>query len=67
MEIETNTLILMITPLLLLEGGLKIWALVALSRAERVRWCGKGLWAVIILLVNLFGAAAFLLMGRDES
>ncbi len=66
MELDTTTLILLVTPLVLLEAGLKIWALVALSKAERVRWDSKPIWAAIILLVNTFGAVAFLLMGRNE-
>ena len=66
MELDTVTLVLLLAPLVLLEASLKLWALWALWKAERVRWDNKAVWAAIILLVNLFGAVAFLLVGREE-
>lgn len=61
---DTNTLVLLTLPLALVEIGLKIAALVSLSRAERVRGGSKGVWAAVILLVGLFGSVAWFVIGR---
>ncbi|MBN1337040.1 MAG: PLDc_N domain-containing protein [Deltaproteobacteria bacterium] len=62
---DERTLLLLLAPLVLLDLGGKVWALVALSRAPRVRG-PKIAWVLVILFVNLFGWVAFLLAGRDE-
>ena len=62
---DNTTLILLLAPLVLLDLGGKIWALVTLVRAPRVR--GSTLaWGVAIVGVNLIGWVAFLIAGRDE-
>ncbi len=62
---DDTTLLLLVAPLALLDLGGKIWALVTLTRAPRVRG-PKTVWVFVILLVNLFGWVAFLIAGRDE-
>jgi len=62
---ETELLLLLI-PVVLGELALKVAALVSLSRAERVRGGSKLLWALGILLINLFGSLAWFLFGRDD-
>ncbi len=62
---DDTTLLLLVAPLALLDLGGKIWALVTLYRAPRVRG-PKAVWVFVILLVNLFGWVAFLIAGRDE-
>ena len=57
----------MLWPLFALELGLKIWALADLFRRNKVRWLPKFGWALIIILVNLFGSLAYLLFGREEA
>ncbi len=56
----------LLVPLLLLEIGLKIAALVSLSRASRVRFGNKALWAALIVLVGLMGSVLWFFVGRDE-
>ena len=63
---DKKTLLLLLIPFIVLDLGLKIAALIQLSRAERVRWDNKLLWALIILAVNTFGPVAWFLFGRDE-
>lgn len=63
---DSTTLLLLVAPLALLDLGMKVFALVSLHRAERVRGGSKALWVAIILLVNLFGWVAWLLAGRVD-
>lgn len=63
---DTTTLVLLVAPIAALDLALKIWALVVLARADRVRW-NKLAWVVIILFVNMIGAVAFLLAGREDA
>jgi len=60
-------LVLYLIPLALLEIGLKVVALVSLSRAERVRGGSKAVWAALILLVGFFGSVLWFVLGREES
>jgi hypothetical protein len=55
--------ILLIIPLVLLELSLKIFCLVKLFKEGSAN-LSKGLWLVIILLVNFFGPILFLTVGR---
>jgi hypothetical protein len=54
-------------PLGLIQLGLIIYSLIDLFKPERrVKYLGKPIWAVIILLVNLLGPILYLLAGREE-
>jgi hypothetical protein len=53
-------------PLVLLELGLFIWALVDLVNRKRMRGETKILWALIIILVGVIGPILYLLLGRKE-
>jgi ABC-2 type transport system ATP-binding protein len=60
-------LILLLVPLLLLQLGLMVLAIVDLLRVDRrVRGGSKGVWAVVIVFVNLFGPILYFLVGRDD-
>ncbi len=59
-------LILAIIPIVLLELGLLIFALVDLIRRPRTNG-PKWVWALVIVLVNLFGPIIYLLVGRQET
>jgi hypothetical protein len=55
----------LLIPILLLELGLVIFALVDLARRERTKG-PKWLWAVIIVFINFIGPIVYLLAGREE-
>jgi hypothetical protein len=55
----------LLIPIVLLELGLMIFAMVDLIRRERTKG-PKWLWAILILCVQLFGPIAYLLVGREE-
>jgi hypothetical protein len=64
-SIDDTTLLLLVAPVALLELVGKIAALVSLGKtppeAVRGHW---GLWAALIVLVNLFGWIAWFLAGK---
>jgi len=55
----------LIIPLVVLQVGLQIWALVDLARREATNG-PKWLWAVIILLGELVGPVVYFIAGRKE-
>ena len=65
-QLDPNVLLL-IAPLVLLELGLLIAAIADLLRDDRaVRGNNKGLWAVVIVFVNLAGPILYFLVGRVD-
>lgn len=62
---DDTTLLLLLVPILLLELGMKVAALVHLSRAERTKG-PKALWAALIVLTTGLGWILYFLVGRDE-
>ena len=59
--------IALVIPVILLQLGLLIAAIVDLLRDDRaVRGGNKGLWAVVIVFVNLIGPILYFLVGRVD-
>lgn len=52
-------------PILILQLGLMIFALVDLARRERTKG-PKWVWALIIIFVNLIGPILYFVAGREE-
>ncbi|HYO42614.1 MAG TPA: ATP-binding cassette domain-containing protein [Candidatus Limnocylindrales bacterium] len=62
------SILLLIVPLLVLQLGLMVAAVVDLLRDERaVRGGSKPMWAVIIVFVNLIGPILYFLVGRVDA
>jgi len=59
-------LLRVIWPLLLLQFGLMIWALVDLLRRRTPRTLSLAAWIIIILFINFFGPIAYFIFGRAE-
>ncbi len=60
-------ILLLIVPLVVLQLGLLVAAVVDLLRDERrVRGNNKGVWAVIIVFVNMIGPILYFLVGRVD-
>lgn len=55
----------LLLPILLIQLGLMVYCLVDLSRREQTRG-PKWLWAVLIILGQLWGPIAYLFIGREE-
>jgi len=63
----TPQLLLLIVPLLILQLGLLVVAVVDLLRDDRrVRGGNKGVWAVVIVFVSMIGPILYFLVGREE-
>ena len=60
-----NELVPFLVPIILIQVGLIIVALRDLIGRERTKG-PKWAWALIILLVNIFGAIVYLAAGREE-
>ncbi len=61
------TILLLVVPLIVVQLGLLIAAVVDLLREDRaVRGGSKGLWAVVIVFVNLIGPVLYFLVGRVD-
>ncbi len=60
-----RSLIPFLVPIILLQLGLMLFALIDLARrpaANGPRW----LWALIIIVINIIGPIAYFLIGRQE-
>jgi hypothetical protein len=55
----------LLIPIVLLELGLMIYCVVDIARRPKTRG-PKWMWLVIVILVNLLGSIAYLLIGREE-
>jgi ABC-2 type transport system ATP-binding protein len=60
--------LLLLVPLVLLELGLLVFSVVDLLKVDRhVRGGSKGMWAVIVVFVNVIGPILYLLIGRVDA
>lgn len=54
-------------PVVALQYGLMIWALIALFRSPNPpKLFNKWIWLAVIVLVNLVGSILFLAIGRNQ-
>ena len=60
-----NSLIPFLIPIVLLQLGLMVFALVDLIRRERTKG-PKWVWALVVIFVNLIGPIVYLVVGREE-
>ncbi len=58
-------LLIALGALVLVQVSLQVWGLIDLSRREVVPGRRKWVWALVILLGNLVGAIAYLVIGRS--
>jgi hypothetical protein len=61
-------LLLLLTPVILIELGLILFALRDLLRPERhVRGNSKLLWGIVIVFISLLGPIIYFVAGREEA
>jgi hypothetical protein len=64
---DQSQILLLLTPILLVQLGLLVFALRDLLRPERrVRGDSKLVWGLIIVLVNIIGPILYFVVGREE-
>ncbi len=56
----------LLIPLLIIQFGLLIFALLDLFKSERVTRGPKWIWALVIVLVNIIGPIIYFAAGREE-
>ena len=56
----------LLVPIVLIDVGVKIAALVDLCRREQVAGGKKWIWAIVVLGINLLGSIIYLVFGRKE-
>jgi len=65
-NMELGTLLALLVPVILLEFGLLIWALLDVIRREHVTGGNKVVWILVIVLINIIGPIVYFLFGRKE-
>jgi ABC-type molybdate transport system permease subunit len=58
---------LLIAPLVILQLGLMIFALLDWARRPQTRYLNRWVWLPIILFLSLLGPLAYFLLGREEA
>jgi hypothetical protein len=67
-ELKTEQIIALLAPIIVIQFGLMVAALIDLERSERrVRGGNKLVWALVIVLVNVIGPIAYFIAGREEA
>ena len=66
--LTTEQILLLLAPIIVIQLGLMIVALLDLEREERrVRGGSKLVWALVIVFVNIFGPILYFAVGREEA
>jgi len=66
--LKPEQIIALLIPIIVIQLGLMIAALVDLERDERrVRGGSKLVWAVVIVFVNILGPILYFVGGREEA
>jgi hypothetical protein len=66
--LKPEQIIALLSPIIVIQLGLMIAALVDLERDERrVRGGSKLVWALVIVFVNILGPILYFIAGREES
>ncbi len=67
-ELKPEQVVALLVPIVIIQLGLMIAALIDLGQGERrVRGGNKLVWVVVIVFVNLIGPIVYFVAGRDEA
>jgi hypothetical protein len=67
-DLKPEQIIALLVPIIVIQVGLMIAALVDLERSERrVRGGSKFAWAIVIVFVNIVGPIIYFVAGREEA
>jgi hypothetical protein len=65
-NLELAKLLPLLIPVIILEFGLLIWALLDVIKRQYVTGGNKVVWILVIVLVNIIGPIVYFLFGRKE-
>lgn len=66
--LKLEQIVALVLPIVLIQLGLMVVALIDLEREERrVRGGNKVIWALIIVFLNVIGPILYLTVGREEA
>ena len=63
---DTQTLILIVAPLIIIQLALQIWALYDIWRHKGAK-TATPVWVVVVVLFQILGALAYFMLGRKEN
>jgi hypothetical protein len=67
-DLKPEQIIALVAPIVVIQLGLMIAALIDLERDERrVRGGSKLVWALVIVFVNVVGPILYFVAGREEA
>jgi hypothetical protein len=64
-DLDIMGLLPFLIPIILLQIGLMVWALIDISKRKYVKG-NKVVWILVIVLVNIIGPIIYFLAGRGE-
>ena len=62
---DISLIVAVLIPLLLIQVGLIVWALVDLAKRESVKGGSKVIWVLVILIFEFIGPILYLAWGRE--
>ena len=66
-DLKTEQILALLAPIVVIQFGLMLAAIVDLEREERrVRGGSKLVWVLVIVFVNVIGPIVYFLAGREE-
>jgi hypothetical protein len=63
--VSNSLIVAVVIPLLLIQVGLIVWALVDLAKRERVKGGSKIIWVLVVVLFEFIGPILYLAWGRE--
>jgi hypothetical protein len=67
-DLKPEQIVALVAPIVVIQLGLMIAALIDLEREDRrVRGGSKLVWALVIVFVNLLGPILYFVAGREEA
>ena len=66
-DLKTEQILALLAPIVVIQFGLMVAAILDLEREERrVRGGSKLLWVIVIVFVNVIGPIVYFLAGRED-
>ena len=62
-----NDLILFLLPIIILQWGLMIYALVKAIKQQEFKYFSKTVWIILIVLTNLIGPVTYLILEGENN